>query len=86
MLFLTLLLVGIIFLVAHAVQERQRRLNARVKLLTGDEQDLDLKPGEQVVYRYLPRDLDDFYRSDVTIPSKLYGDMFTQNQDALRIR
>lgn len=81
MLFLTLFLVGVIFLVANAVHERQRRLEKRVKLLTDDD------PGDgTVVYRYLPRDMDDFYRSDITVPSKMYTSMFTGNDDALRIR
>ena len=81
MLFLTLLLMGVIFFVAHAVQEKQKQLDKRLNLLTEDD------PGNQtIVYRYLPRDIDDFYRGDVTIPSKMYGDMFGGNQDALRIR
>ena len=81
MLFLTLFLVGVIFLVANAVQERQRRLDERVKLLTDDPEDTS-----QIVYRYLPRDADDYYRSDINIPSKMYSSIFTENSDALRIR
>ncbi|MGA1563851.1 MAG: hypothetical protein ACO35C_04440 [Pontimonas sp.] len=79
--FLTLFLVGVIFLVAHMVLDKQRRLDARVKLLTDDD------PGDgTVVYRYLPRDMDDYYRADMNIPTKMYSGIFTGNEDALRIR
>lgn len=78
---LTLFLVGVIFLVANAVLVRQRRLNTRVNVLAGEE-----PKDTTVVYRYLPRDVDDYYRSDINVPSKLYSSMFTENDDALRIR
>ena len=82
MLFLTLFLVGVIFFVAHAVQERQRRLDRLLEILGGAEPN----ENEQIVYRYLPRDIDDYYRTDLSIPSKMYTDMFSENTDALRIR
>jgi len=84
MLFLTLFLVGVIFLVGNLVLLQQRQIQARANLVTneGDETTDD----KTVVYRYLPRDVDDFYRSETTIPSKFYSNIFTDNDDALRIR
>lgn len=79
----TLLLVGIILLVFNAMQQKQRRLEDRASATLSDEQykGKDIK----VVYRYLPRDLDDFLRSgDVFVPSKMYSSVFTGNEDELR--
>lgn len=82
MIFLTLFLVGLIFLVANIVLVQQRQLQKRADLVTGEDTPDDMT----VVYRYLPRDIDEFYRSDASIPSKIYSDMFTGDDDALRIR
>jgi len=89
MIILAIFLVGIIFLVGNAVLVRQRQIDQRAKIVTGEDpsstEDTD-NTNAQVVYRYLPRDLDEYYRGDVNVPSKLYSPMFTQNDDALRIR
>lgn len=86
MLILAIFLVGIIFLVGNAVLVRQRLLDQRVKVVAGEAEEDDDQNSKQVVYRYLPRDLDEYYRGDVNVPSKLYSPMFTENDESLRIR
>lgn len=78
----TLLLVGIILLVFNALQQSQRRVQDRTRATLDDEYSgKDIK----VVYRYLPRDLDDYLRSgDVFVPSKMYSSVFNENEDDLR--
>lgn len=78
----TLLLVGIILLIFNGLQQSQRRLEDRTRASVDDEYtSKDVK----VVYRYLPRDLDDYLRSgDVFVPSKMYSSVFTGNEDDLR--
>jgi hypothetical protein len=78
----TLLLVGIILLIFNGMQQNQRRLDDRTRVSVDDEYtSKDVK----VVYRYLPRDLDDYLRSgDVFVPSKMYSSVFTGNEDDLR--
>jgi hypothetical protein len=78
----TLLLVGIILLIFNGLQQSQRRLEDRTRISVDDEYaSKDVK----VVYRYLPRDLDDYLRSgDVFVPSKMYSSVFTGNEDDLR--
>lgn len=78
----TLLLVGIILLVFNALQQSQRRVQDRTRATLDDEYNgKDIK----VVYRYLPRDLDDYLRSgDVFVPSKMYSSVFNENEDDLR--
>jgi hypothetical protein len=78
----TLLLVGIILLVFNALQQSQRRAQDRTRATLDDEYSgKDIK----VVYRYLPRDLDDYLRSgDVFVPSKMYSSVFNENEDDLR--
>jgi hypothetical protein len=78
----TLLLVGIILLIFNGMQQNQRRLDDRTRVSVDDDYtSKDVK----VVYRYLPRDLDDYLRSgDVFVPSKMYSSVFTGNEDDLR--
>jgi uncharacterized membrane-anchored protein len=61
-----LLLVGIILMTGNAAKVR-----AEKKGTTNEK-------GEKVVYKYLPLDLDAFYRQDaISKPSKIYYSMFT---------
>ena len=68
-----LLLVGIILMTGNAAKVR-----AEKKPTTGGAN------GEKVVYKYLPLDMDAFYRQDaISKPSTLYHSMFT-NEDIKR--
>lgn len=66
-----LLLIGIILMTANGVK-------AKKKATTGDAS------GTKVVYKYLPLDIDAFYRHEgISKPSKLYYSMF-QDEDLKR--
>lgn len=78
---LILFLVGSMLLLGHSLISKQSKLDAKVELL-GDE---SAPESPDVVYRYLPRDIDEFYR-DVAVPTKMYSSMFTDNDEGLRIR
>ena len=77
-----LLLVGIIFMVANAVKTTtQHQLQLNTEDATG------VPSNVKVVYKYLPLDLDTFYRvGDMHTPSKLYASMFLQNESELTER
>lgn len=62
-----LLLVGIILITGNAAKVR------------GEKKAVKNEKGEKVVYKYLPLDLDAFYRQDaISKPSKIYYSMFTE--------
>jgi hypothetical protein len=64
-----LLLVGIILMTANSVKATKVSKNDK---------------GEKVVYKYLPLDIDAFYRHEgISKPSKLYYSMF-QDEDLKR--
>lgn len=86
MLFFVLLMVlgASLFVAGSAKSLRDRVKKERDVLLTdGDDAHLD---DTRVVYKYLPRDLDEFYREDdpAFTPSKLYSGMFVDNNDLRR--
>ena len=65
-----LLLIGIILMTANGVKAKKKA--------TGDSS------GTKVVYKYLPLDIDAFYRHEgISKPSKLYYSMF-QDEDLKR--
>lgn len=65
-----LLLVGIILMTGNAAKVR-----AEKKATTSGAKS---EHGEKVVYKYLPLDMDAFYRQDaISKPSTLYHSMFT---------
>ena len=75
-----LLLVGIIFMVANAVKTKTQELNGQEP--NGEHPDPESKV--KVVYKYLPLDLDTYYRmGDMHTPSKLYYSMFNYNENDL---
>jgi len=80
---LILFMIGSMFLLAHTIKSTKEKLDSRIKIVQGDD---DGVVGDTpVVYRYLPRDIDEYYR-DAAVPSKLYSGMFSGDDDALRIR
>jgi len=81
---LVLFMVGSMFLLAHTVKATNQKLDTRIKIV-GDEGIDDVGIDTPVIYRYLPRDIDEYYR-EAAIPSKLYSPMFSDDTDALRIR
>lgn len=70
-----LLLVGVILITANAAKVRAEKTAP----------DATTAPnGEKIVYKYLPLDLDAFYRQDaISKPSTLYHAMFS-NEDLKR--
>lgn len=68
---IVLLLVGIILMTANSVKAQKTATSTDEK-------------GQKVVYKYLPLDIDTFYRQEsVSKPSKLYYSLF-QEEDLLR--
>ena len=79
-----LLLVGIIFMVANSVKIKTTQLNSQADVSAGNT---PTEPGVKVVYKYLPLDLDTYYRvGDMHTPSKVYYSMFTNNESELTQR
>lgn len=48
-------------------------------LMTANAATQKQKKEDTVTTKYLPRDLDTYFREDATQPSILYGSMFTEN-------
>ena len=68
---IVLLLVGIILMTANSVKQKATKTTTNEK-------------GEKIVYKYLPLDIDAFYRHEgVSKPSKLYYSLF-QEEDLKR--
>ena len=70
-------LIGLVFLLLGLIRSRDTRFEQTKKnILQNEEGDGDTR----VVYKLLPRDLDNFYRTQEP-PSRLYNEMFTQEVD-----
>jgi hypothetical protein len=82
----TLLLVGILLMAAGAIKKRDdREKNINNAILRG-ETTVGQDPNTRIVYKYLPQDIDTFYRvGDHTVPSKLYAPIFENNTEDLRL-
>lgn len=78
-----LLLVGIIFLVGNSVKIKTKQLEEQQTGITESGEQSNIK----VVYKYLPLDIDTFYRvGDMHTPSKLYYSMFSNDESELTQR
>jgi hypothetical protein len=83
---ITLLLVGILLMAAGAIKKRDdREKNINDAILRG-ETTVQRDPNTRIVYKYLPQDLDTFYRvGDHNVPSKLYAPIFDENTEDMRL-
>lgn len=61
-------LTGVILLLLGKIRRSDAKEQKKKEAILNDEQDAD----KTIVYKYLPRDLDTFYRTQET-PSKLYS-------------
>jgi len=83
-----LLLVGIIFMVANAVKIKAEQVASQQQAVIDDVgAGTEGTSGVKIIYKYLPLDLDAFYRSnDMNTPGKLFYSMFASNADDLTQR
>ena len=84
--FIILLLVGIVMMMAGAVQKRDSAKAAVNRAVLAGADTVDEDPSVRVVYKYLERDIDTFYREgDHNVPSTMYATIFEENSlDYLR--
>ena len=82
--FVLLILIGVVLLAFGSSKQKDDQLNRQKNALLMDGDDA-VHDDVRVVYKYLPRDLDTFYRvGDEFRPSKLYSSMFVDNSEELR--
>jgi uncharacterized membrane protein len=66
----TLFLIGVILILLAQIRKNdQDKQSVKQDILTNERSD------NTIVYKYLPRDIDSYYR-ELQPPSKLYSDMF----------
>ena len=80
-----LIIVGIVLLAMGKARESSDTLIRQKNALLMDGDDA-IQDDMRVIYKYLPRDIDTFYRvGDAFHPSKLYSSMFVDNTEDLRM-
>jgi len=83
--FVVVLLIGIVLLAMGKAKQSDDRLIRQKNALMMDGDDV-IQDDVRVVYKYLPRDIDTFYRvGDQFLPSKLYSSMFVDTTEGLRL-
>ena len=83
--FMFLIIVGIVLLAMGKARESSDTLIRQKNALLMDGDDA-IQDDMRVIYKYLPRDIDTFYRvGDAFQPSKLYSSMFVDNTEDLRM-
>ena len=83
--FALLIILGIVLLAMGKAKKSDDLLIRQKNALLMDGDDA-IQDDVRIVYKYLPRDIDTFYRvGDQFQPSKLYSSMFVDNTEALRL-
>ena len=75
-----LLLVGIVMMMAGAIKKGGYAGESFKRSVLAGDDTVEGDPDVRIVYRYLPTDIDTFYRvGDHNVPSKLYEPIFTED-------
>ena len=83
--FVFLIIIGIVLLAMGKAKQSDDLLIRQKNALLMDGDDA-IQDDVRVVYKYLPRDIDTFYRvGDQFQPSKLYSSMFVDTTEDLRL-
>lgn len=83
--FVLLIIVGIVLLALGKAKKSDDTLLRQKNALQMDGDDA-VQDDVRIVYKYLPRDIDTFYRvGDQFLPSKLYSSMFVDNTEDMRV-
>jgi len=83
--FALLIILGIVLLAMGKAKKSDDLLIRQKNALLMDGDDA-IQDDVRIVYKYLPRDIDTFYRvGDQFQPSKLYSSMFVDNTESLRL-
>jgi hypothetical protein len=80
-----LLLVGIVMMMAGAIKRQGKVGDSMRRAVLAGEDRVEGDPNIRIVYKYLPQDIDTFYRvGDHNVPSKLYAPIFSEDSEELR--
>jgi hypothetical protein len=83
--FVVLIIIGIVLLAMGKAKQSDDRLIRQKNALVMDGDDV-IQDDVRIVYKYLPRDIDTFYRvGDQFQPSKLYSSMFVDTTEDIRL-
>jgi hypothetical protein len=83
--FVVLIIIGIVLLAMGKAKQSDDRLIRQKNALIMDGDDV-IQDDVRIVYKYLPRDIDTFYRvGDQFQPSKLYSSMFVDTTEDIRL-
>jgi len=83
--FVVLIIIGIVLLTMGKAKQADEILIRQKKALLMDGDDA-IQDDVRIVYKYLPRDIDTFYRvGDQFQPSKLYSSMFVDTTEDIRL-
>ena len=79
--FIILLLVGVLMMMAGATRKSSSAGVSLSRAIVRGEEGIDEDPNVKIVYKYLPADVDTFYRLGVhNKPSDLYQPIFNENE------